>query len=209
MTRFVIVRHGETQWNVESRIQGHHDSALTPSGIAQAEALARRLAAERFEALISSDLGRALETAQRIAARCGQRVLTSERLRERNFGVAEGLTYGELDYQFPEVFSQVRETDPDYAIPGGESRRAFHERVKSAFEDLAHEYPQASIAVVAHGGVLAALYRLIHAIPLALPRRIPITNGSYNVVVFKDANWSLEAWGDIAHLGGDASIEET
>ncbi|MGZ5651565.1 MAG: histidine phosphatase family protein, partial [Usitatibacter sp.] len=81
-TRFIVVRHGQTQWNVESRIQGHRDSPLTAAGEAQAEAVAARLAAERFDVLISSDLGRARQTAERIARRCGHRVVTDTRLRE-------------------------------------------------------------------------------------------------------------------------------
>ncbi len=207
-TRFIIVRHGETEWNLQSRLQGHSDSPLTAAGLAQAEALARRLARESFSALISSDLARAYQTALSIAAATGHAVTPEPRLRERNFGEAEGLTYGEMDHQFPEVFSQVRETDPDYVVPGGESRNQLYRRVRDAFESLALEHPGACVAVVTHGGVLASLYRLIHAIPVAVPHRIPIRNASYNAVHCSAGEWSVEVWGDTTHLA-ETALSET
>lgn len=199
-TRFIVVRHGETQWNVESRVQGQQDSELTKAGLEQADAIAARLAEERFDLLVSSDLGRAMRTAERIAERCGHEVVADARLRERHFGIGEGLTYGELDYHWPDVFSRVREVDADFMIPGGESRRQFHHRVCGAFEALAREHDGKRVAVVTHGGVLAALYRLIHDIPVAKPHRIPIANASYNAVSFEADAWAIEAWDDVAHL---------
>lgn len=208
MTRFIVVRHGETEWNLGSRIQGHSDSALTAEGLAQAEALARRLARERFDRLLSSDLGRAHETARIIAARTGHALALDRRLRERAFGEAEGLTYGELDHQFPDAFSKVRETDPDYVIPGGESRRQHYERVCGAFESLAREHAGLRLAVVCHGGVLAALYRRIYGLGIATPRPIPIPNASYNAIACDGAAWTVEVWGDTAHLATALSFEE-
>ena len=199
-TRFIVVRHGETQWNVESRVQGHMDSPLTQAGLAQAEAIAGRLSCEAFEVLVSSDLGRAMHTARVIAGRCGREVIPDARLRERSFGAGEGMTYGDLDYHWPDVFSRVRETDPDFVIPGGESRRQFHERIRDAFHGLAAEHEGRRVAVVCHGGVLAALYRLIHDIPVAKPHRIPIANASYNAIAFEADAWSVQAWDDVSHL---------
>ena len=200
MTRFIVVRHGETQWNVESRIQGHMDSPLTATGRQQAEAIAARLARESFDVLVSSDLGRAMDTARAIARLCNREVLPDARLRERSFGEGEGMSYGEVDYHWPDAFSRVRETDPDFVIPGGESRRQFHERIRDAFVALASEHDGRRVAVVCHGGVLAALYRLIHDIPVAKPHAIPIANASYNALAFEADAWAVEAWGDVAHL---------
>ena len=199
-TRFIVVRHGETEWNVASRIQGFRDSPLTARGVAQADAIAGRLAQERFDLLVASDLGRAMQTAERIAARCGLPVIADARLRERNFGVGEGLTYGEIDHEWPEVFSRVRETDPDFVIPGGESRRQFHDRIRDAFVALASEHDGKRVAVVAHGGVLATLYRHMHDIPVARPHRIPIANASYNAVTFEADAWTVQAWDEVDHL---------
>lgn len=200
ITRFIVVRHGETQWNVESRIQGQLDSPLTAAGLAQAEAIALRLAAERFDALVSSDLGRARGTAEQIAQRSALPMILDPRLRERHFGVGEGLTYDQLDQRWPGVFSRVRDIDPDLVIPGGESRRQFHDRVRDAFAALVREHGGRRIAVVAHGGVLATLYRLIHGIEVGTPHPIPISNASYNAVSFNGGAWLVEAWDDVAHL---------
>jgi probable phosphoglycerate mutase len=208
-TRFIVVRHGETRWNVEQRIQGHGDSPLTARGLAQADAIGERLAEERFDALVASDLGRALQTAGRIAKRTGHAVVADSRLRERNFGEGEGLTYAQIDARFPGAFSRTREMDPDFLVPGGETRRQFHHRIMLAFEALAREHDGRRVAVVAHGGVLAAIYRVIHDIPVAQPHAIPISNAAYNAITFEADAWSLEAWDDVAHLGGVVPFVES
>ena len=208
MTRFLLIRHGETEWNLASRIQGHSDSPLTASGVSQARALAQRLAAESFDVLVASDLPRAVRTAEIIARRSGHAVIADARLRERNFGLGEGLTYGEIDYQYPDVFSRVRTTDPDYVIPGGESRRQFYLRVKDAFESLAAAHEGRRVAVIAHGGVLASLYRVIHGLAISAPHPIPIPNAALNVVSFDAGAWTVERWGDTSHLEAPEPFEE-
>jgi probable phosphoglycerate mutase len=207
--RFIVVRHGETRWNVEERIQGQGDSPLTERGIAQAEAIGARLARERFDLIVASDLGRAMDTARRIAARCALEVHPDARLRERSFGQGEGLPYAEIDRRWPDVFSRTGDrTDPDIVVPGGESRRQFHERVHRAFLELAREHAGRRVVVVAHGGVLAALYRIVHDIPVAHAHRVAISNASYNAVAFDGAAWALEAWNDTAHLpAGEGFVE--
>jgi probable phosphoglycerate mutase len=202
------VRHGETRWNVEERIQGHGDSELTANGIAQAEAIAQRLAAEPFDVLISSDLGRALATAGRISQRCDRPIIADARLRERHFGSGEGLTYDEIGREFPDAFSRTRETDPDFAIPGGESRRTFHNRVMEAFESIAREHSGRRVAVVTHGGVLATLYRHVNGIPVATPHKVPITNATYNALAARDGRWVIESWNDAAHLAAVEPFDE-
>jgi 2,3-bisphosphoglycerate-dependent phosphoglycerate mutase len=191
-------------------MQGHADSPLTAAGRAQAQALARRLAqGPAFDALVSSDLGRALATARAIVAATGRAVRTDPRLRERNWGAAEGLDYALLAEKYPAAFRPDHAIDPDFAIPGAESRRQFFTRVAEAFEALAAEGPEARIVVVSHGGVLAALYRHIHRIPMADAHRVAIANASYNAVSFDAGAWTLHAWADTAHLPEGASFEET
>jgi probable phosphoglycerate mutase len=199
-TRFIVVRHGQTVWNTETRIQGQTDSDLTAEGLAQADAIGRRLARERFDAIVASDMGRAMETARRIAAHCGLAVTPEPRLRERSFGQGEGLTYAEVDARWPGVFSRAANTDPDTAIPGGESRRRFHERIHAAFLALARAHAGQRVVAVTHGGVLAVLYRIVHGIPLAHAHKVAISNASYNAVAFDGDAWRLEAWDDTAHL---------
>jgi probable phosphoglycerate mutase len=205
-SRLVVVRHGETEWNVAGRIQGHTDSPLTAAGRAQAEAIGARLEKESFDRLVSSDLGRAWQTAEAIARRTGHEIVANPRIRERHFGVGEGLTYDEVDARWPDGFSRTRQTDPDYVIPGGESRRQLYERIRDEFEALARDAAGGCHAVVCHGGVLAILYRHIHGIPVGEPRAIPIPNASYNALRHERGRWIVEAWGDTAHLAGVGDV---
>ena len=201
MTRFVVVRHGETQWNLEARIQGHGDSALTQKGLAQAGAIARRLAGESFDVLVASDLGRALQTAERIGAAVNREVVPDARFRERNFGCCEGITYAELHERYPDAFGRhLQDTNPDFRVPDAETRREFYARIAGAFEALAGEHPGERVLVVCHGGVLAALFRHIHGIPAAELKSVEIPNAAYNCVVREASGWRIEAWADTAHF---------
>lgn len=207
-TRVIVVRHGETEWNAAARIQGHLDSELTAEGREQARAIAARLARERVDALVSSDLGRAAETARTIAQRCALAMTLDARFRERAFGVGEGMTYEECDRAYPGAFARVRDVDPDFVIPGGESRRQFHERVCGAFNEVAAAQEGRTVVVVTHGGVLATFFRHVHSIPLAVAHPIAITNASYNVLHHEGGRWRVATWSDAAHLDGTAPFEE-
>jgi len=207
-TEFIVVRHGETAWNAEARIQGHLDSPLNEEGLAQALLVGDRLAREDFSHLYSSDLGRALQTVQPIADRSDHRALIDARLRERNLGVFQGLTGGECERHFPEHYARFRERDPDHVIPGGESPRQVYERVSATFAALANAHAGARIVVVTHGGVLDALYRFVQGVPLQRPRDFPIFNASLNAVRCIDGHWSIERWGDISHLTRDAALDD-
>lgn len=209
MTFFVVIRHGETHWNIEKRIQGQHDSPLTEAGRRQAQALGERLARDRFDLMVSSDLGRAMETARLVGEATGLEPLADARLRERGFGAGEGLLYAEVEERYPGAFRFGPGSDPDFAIPGGESRRQFHERVAAAFEALALEHPGRRVVVVAHGGVLGALYRHVHGIPVAHAHRIAIANASYNALTFELGAWTVHAWADDSHLAEGSGSEET
>lgn len=208
MTRVIVVRHGQTEWNVQARIQGQGDSDLTDEGRAQADSLAERLSGERFDVLVSSDLGRAVATAQHIAGRCGKPVVLDARLRERCFGVGEGMTYDEVDRAYPGAFARIRNVDPDFVIPGGESRRLFHHRVCAAFDSIARAHEGRTVVVVTHGGVLATFFRHVHDIPLDVAHPIAITNASYNVLRHDGSRWSIDTWSDSTHLEGGETFEE-
>lgn len=207
-TRFVVVRHGETRWNLASRVQGHGDSPLTPQGEAQAGAIALRLAGEPCDCLVSSDLGRALRTAGAIAALLDREVVPDPRLRERNYGIVEGLTYAEVETRYPDVFARVRDGDPDFVVPGGESRRQHFERVREAFESLAVRHAGRRVVVVCHGGVLASLYRHVRGLDLAARHAVQIPNAAYNALVHDAGAWAVEAWADTAHLAAAEPFAE-
>ncbi len=204
-THVIVVRHGETTWNTEKRWQGHLDSPLTPRGISQAQALARRLANQRFSALYSSDLGRAYQTAQIISAATGHSVIPDVRLRERNLGIFQGLTNEEIrTTAHPDLYERYRVRDPDHVLPGGESLRQQIERNISCFEELAQKHLGESILVVTHGGVLSGLFRHVLSIPFEAPRRFEFPNSSLNVFTYREEYWTLQTWGDVGHLASEA-----
>ena len=165
-TQFVIVRHVETVWNREGRIQGNLDSPLTAEGIAQAQALARRLRGGEYDLLVSSDLGRARATAAYIASELGMGVVLEARLQERHYGIFQGLTRGEAKAAHPEVYRRYsEENNVAFAIPGGESTQAVFKRSVGYLEELAACRPGQRILVVTHGGVIDGLYRHSMGLP--------------------------------------------
>ncbi len=199
-TYVIVVRHGETHWNIEGRRQGHLDSTLTEKGRAQAEALSERFTAESCNAVYSSDLGRAFDTARIIAERTGHEVVADSRLRERNLGIFQGLNGDEIRERFPVEYQEHRNGGADHAVPSGESFRQQTERNILCLEDLAQRHAGEIIMVVTHGGVLSALFRHTLAIPLDAPRRFSFKNASVNLFKYQDGIWGLETWGDITHL---------
>ena len=207
-TRFIVVRHGETAWNAQTRIQGHLDSPLNEEGMAQALLLAERLAPEPFDHFYASDLGRALQTAQPLADRTGKQPIADRRLRERGLGVFQGLTSAECQRAYPEDYQRFHSRDPDHAMPGGESIRELNRRIAALFEDLASRHSGERVVAVTHGGVLDALYRHVTRMPLDQPRDFPVYNASVNRVRRETDGWVLESWGDISHLTRDAALDD-
>ena len=208
-TELILIRHGQTVWNSERRMQGQRNSALSELGRAQARAVARRLQNEAFDLLYSSDLDRALETAQAIAQVTGHEIRIEPRLRERCFGIFEGLTRDEMKERHPSEYARFRERDPDYCMPGGESARAFHDRCMGVFHDMVARHVGRRIVVVAHGLLLVALYRVAHALALNEPRtQLELINGSLNVFGYADARWRMLAWADQAHLKDVTDFQE-
>ncbi len=208
-TTLVLVRHGQTEWNVVGRIQGHGDSPLTALGVCQAEAMSQRLRDEQFDAIVSSDLGRARRTAELLMPGCIANIRLEPGLRERAFGDAEGSTYAQIAGKHPEMFSREKETDPHYAPAGGESRQQHLDRVRATLVSLAEQEAGSRILVVTHGGVLSCVYRWLHDIPTAAPHPIDIPNVAYNRIGLQANKWAVEVWGDVQHLVGvDVTVAE-
>jgi probable phosphoglycerate mutase len=207
-TEFLVIRHGETAWNAQTRIQGHLDSPLNEEGLAQALLVGERLQREQFSTLYCSDLGRALQTVQPIADRTGHDIVREPRLRERHLGVFQGLTGAECEARYAQDYARFKSRDPDHVVPGGESIRQLFERVSSIFRDLAARHPDERVVVVTHGGVLDALHRFAGNVPLEQARAFSIYNASLNIIVCEDERWSIARWGDITHLTRDAALDD-
>lgn len=204
-THLIIVRHGQTQWNLQLIRQGHLDSPLTEKGIDQAKALGERLKRETFTALYSSDLGRALQTAQMIADATGRTIVTDPRLRERHLGIFQGLNGDQLREKYPEEYRMHRTSGPSYVIPGGESVQQQVARNVAYLNEIAEKHLGETIVVVTHGGVLSGFFRHALSIPLQAPRRFEFTNASLNVFSYEAGNWMLRTWGDVSHLSDGGS----
>jgi probable phosphoglycerate mutase len=201
-TTLLLIRHGETAWNAEHRIQGHLDIPLSTSGFRQAQRLAERLAGEAIAAVYSSELARAWFTALPLAERLGVEVSAEPRLRERSFGIFEGLTLDEVAHRHPQEFAQWRGRDPDWQLEGGESGRQLIDRVLAALQDIVARHRGSTIAVVSHGGVLDVVYRSARALPWQAPREHQMLNASINRLAASASPLELAIldWGDIAHL---------
>ncbi|EDN69784.1 Phosphoglycerate/bisphosphoglycerate mutase [Beggiatoa sp. PS] len=208
-TQIVLIRHGETLWNLEGRIQGHLDSPLTDVGLAQTEALAKHFKFQKFAALYSSDLGRAYETARKISEQNGLPIIKERQLRERNFGLLQGVIKDTLANKFPEAYRHYRARDPAYVVPKGESFKQFHARCIKCFNELAQKHNKQRILVVAHGGVLVSLFKHTLNIPLEAPRRFLSLNTSINIFSYQEGNWMLEVWGDLSHLHQTRSLDDS
>ena len=203
-TRIVAIRHGETAWNASTRIQGHTDIPLNDHGQRQAQLLGQALSqADPMDAIYSSDLQRALATAQALALHTGARLVTHVGLRERAFGDFEGRSFAQIEQEMPEQAQLWRTRVPDWIPPGGgESLLAMQQRVMATVNALAQQHPGQQIAVVAHGGVLDVLYRAATQQSLQAPRSWALGNAAINRLLWTPVRLTLVGWGDDAHLQG-------
>lgn len=209
VTRLLVIRHGETAWNLETRIQGHIDIPLNETGRWQAERVAQALADESLQAVYSSDLLRARDTAAAVARTQDLPLTLDAGLRERHFGHLEGLTQHDITARWPEEARRWRERDPHYGPQGGETLQAFYERCVGALTRLAERHLGQTIAVVAHGGVLDCFYRAANRVPLEAPRAWKVTNAAINRLLYSPEGLTLVAWADSRHLDSDATLDES
>ena len=157
MTHLFLVRHGQTDWNVEGRWQGHADVPLNARGREQAAHVARSLAEVGLRAIYSSDLSRARETAQALAAITGLGVQLDPRLREIHQGEWQGLLVTEIQERYGQEFHRRHDDPLNVAPPGGETVLQVKERVVAAIEDIVRQHPLERVAVVSHGFALAVV----------------------------------------------------
>lgn len=211
-TTILLIRHGETAWNAERRLQGHLDIALNAEGERQAAALGAVLAGEAIDLVISSDLARARHTAEAVARARGAPasaagaggVLLDPALRERCYGGFEGLLYSEIAARFPREFAAWQARNINATLPPGKNQgetfRSFFERTTAAILGHAARHPGQTLALVAHGGVLECAYRAALGLSLETPRDFKVHNASINRFVVEQGHLTLVSWGEIDHL---------
>ena len=199
-TRIIAIRHGETAWNVDSRLQGHLDIPLNDVGLWQARQAALALADEPIDAIYSSDLQRAWVTARAIAETTQAPLTAHQGLRERSFGVLQGHTFEELEAKEPEQAYRWRKRDPAFAPEGGESLIALRERITATTYALVAQHVGGQIVLVAHGGVLDVLYRAATRQDIQAPRTWQLGNAAINRLLWTPDGLSLVGWADTQHL---------
>jgi probable phosphoglycerate mutase len=203
-TRILAIRHGETAWNVDTRIQGQLDIGLNDTGRWQAQRTAQALAHEDIAAVYSSDLSRAFETAQTIAnalsARGALQVVPHLGLRERHFGHFQGKTWAEIETHWPDDARLWRQRDPAWSPVEGESLLQLRERIAQCVHALAQQHKGEQIVLVAHGGVMDVLYRLATGQSTQAPRTWHLGNAAINRLLWTPQGLSLVGWGDVSHF---------
>ena len=201
MTEILLIRHGETDWNVEKRLQGHTDIDLNREGVRQAAALGRALLNEPLDAI---------GTAQGIAIPRGMNIQLDTGLRERCFGAFEGLNHPEISERFPDDYAAWKRRDIDARYPQGEfhaeTLREFSNRAVDAITSLASAYRK--VAIVTHGGVLDSVYPRAKNRGSEHPRDFDVLNASINRVTWDGTNFQILKWADVAHLS-HAALDES
>lgn len=200
MTRLIIVRHGQTIWNLERKYQGHSDIALTEKGLKQAEAVAVRLAAEPVDAVYASDLSRAFKTAECIAAKHNLKVGLVPALREIKFGDWEGLTYEEITVRWPGLLGKLWSTPDELEIPGGESFHQLKARAYDAVTKIVAAHPEQTVAIVAHGGTIGTILCAMLNIHLNHVWSIRQDNTAVNIVEYYEGRPTICLLNCIRHL---------
>jgi len=205
-TRICFIRHGETNWNAERRMQGHIDIPLNANGISQAERLANALIRVKhsFDVIYSSDLERALHTANAVARALSLDVQITPRLRERNVGKLQGLLLAEAPVLLPEIWQRHIARELDHDLGGGESIRTFHQRMQDILELFLNEHRGQSVLAVSHGGSLDMIYRIVTQQALDAERVAVVPNTSLNWITHDGSTWSVECWADTSHLSESA-----
>lgn len=198
--RLCLVRHGETDWNAERRLQGQLDIGLNAAGLAQARAVRAGLADRRFAAVYSSTLARAWVTAEIAIAGSGLAVSPAPTLRERHYGVYQGLTSAEAALHHPQVHRRHERRDIDFDYVSGESLSGFAARVMEGLVEIAERHTGETVLGFTHGGVLDIVYRAAIGRGLDGPRDFPIPNAGINWLEYEEGIWRLLHWADQRHL---------
>jgi probable phosphoglycerate mutase len=205
-THVVIIRHGQSQGNAEGRFGGHTDTPLSPRGLKQAEATARALASEKFDAIYSSDLPRAIETATPLAMLTGASLETSDALRERSVGVMEGLTFEEAAEQHPEPYQALLRRDFDHVLLGGESYRQTLDRASRKLDEAIEQHKGGRIVLFAHTGTICILIlHLMGALDAPALKPVWIATANCGIARFDlrdDGFVRVLAINDTRHLAG-------
>ncbi len=199
-----MVRHGETEWNAEGRVQGQTDIPLSPVGLKQAHLAAEVLCQHDFSAVYSSDLMRVRQTAEPSVRRLALPLQLDPDLRERHYVIFERMLYTEVRSRYPDHYARFNAKDPDFDFETGESLRAFYSRSLRAIERILERHRGEQVLVFTHGGVLDMVHRHVRALGLSAARDYGIPNCGINWIENSHEGWHVHCWADVAHLGSSS-----
>lgn len=201
-TRFCLVRHGETDWNAERRLQGHTDIGLNARGLAQAEQMARALKSIdlQFDVLYTSDLQRAAKTAAAIEQLFKTSAISNVAFRERHLGALQGMTTDEAPMREPALWKSHLSRNIHENLRDGESIQQFSDRIKNALEEIREQHLGKTILLVSHGGALDMMYRIASNQALDSEKAVTVPNASLNWISHDGLEWKVNSWADTSHL---------
>ena len=198
-TELILIRHGETEWNSQLRMQGHSNSNLSAAGIAQIGALGQWMKNVPFDHIYSSDSLRARQTAEAITQFSGHTLQFDQRLREKNLGIFEGLTSEEARERHPEVFRLFKTAGSQYVIDEGESTQQLQDRALEIVEEIRIKHPEERVLLVTHGGFIRVVMKYSLGLSLETPTRFLIRNTGVFRLEWED-NWIVSQMGGVSHL---------
>jgi len=205
---FVIIRHGETKWNTERKLQGQANSDLTRLGLKQTELVSNALKDEKFDFFFSSDLKRCQITSEIINKHHSKEIIYDQRLRERDFGILQGMTKEMIKNEQKEVYGIYKTGSINFAVPEGEGVEEFFNRTMDFFDDVLKNFSEKKSLIVTHGGILDCLIRKTTGMSLDAPRCFSIYNTSVNRFSVRNGKWKLVSWGDLSHLNSELTIDD-
>ena len=198
-TEIILIRHGETEWNSQKRMQGHSNSDLSSVGQAQIQALGQWMKNVPFDLIYSSDSLRAKQTAEAITQFSGHELKIDLRLREKNLGVFEGLTTKEARERHPEVFRLFKTAGSKYVIDEGESTQQLQDRALEIVDEIRIKHPEERVLLVTHGGFIRVVMKHSLGLSLETPTRFLIRNTGVFRLVWED-KWLVSQMGGVSHL---------
>jgi len=198
-TEIILIRHGETVWNSQQRMQGHSNSDLSSVGQAQIQALGQWMKNVPFDHIYSSDSLRAKQTAEAITQFSGHELKIDLRLREKNLGVFEGLTSEEARERHPEVFRLFKTAGSKYVIDEGESTQQLQDRALEIVDEIRIKHPEEHVLLVTHGGFIRVVMKHSLGLSLETPTRFLIRNTGVFRLVWED-KWIVSQMGGVSHL---------
>ena len=198
-TEIILIRHGETEWNSQKRMQGHSNSDLSSVGQAQIQALGQWMKNVPFDLIYSSDSPRAKQTAESITQFSGHELQFDQRLREKNLGVFEGLTSEEARERHPEVFRLFKTAGSKYVIDEGESTQQLQDRALEIVNEIRIKHPEERVLLVTHGGFIRVVMKHSLGLSLETPTRFLIRNTGVFRLVWED-KWIVSQMGGVSHL---------